>query len=603
MTAVDSALAGSAADGSAHGRLVRPGFAAHFALGALGLMLLLPFHVVDKAMPVPSFHAEALAAAMGLVAVSVLAVWPGRLLIPRVVWLPLGFVGLLLLQAALGMVAFHQQALLGALYLLWAGALMVLGAQLRAQLGLERVAVVLAWFLLAGAAISSLIGLAQYFETYGSLGRFIVVSSRARVWGNLAQPNHLADYLGMGLASILFLYASGRLRLVYVLPVGVLVVLVLSLTGSRAGVFYVAAMVLLALVLFVRERSAAHRRLLLLGLFAVAVYYLAPAVIAQLGVGPEGISAAERLRGNARFYEQRPRLWYVGWRLFEDAPLLGQGFRQYGFHYFLLNAELPAPRVLGFNDHAHNLVLNVMAEFGLAGLAVLLAGTLPWLYGLLRQRRDLALWWAVAVLAVIGLHSMVEYPLWYAFFLGPAALLLGLTEARTVEWKPAREGAARMRVLFAVMLLMGWFALVQVWRDYLVLEGFLAYRYRYLHATEDVDRRAREVLLDLHRTSLLSPLVELGLARSIRIDAQRLEDKLTVNARALRAYPISDVVYRQAMLLALRGDQAGAAAQWDRAVAAFPEDEKTSALVLRRRAEDGLEQLAPLVAHVAARGA
>ena len=588
----------AASPGAARRRLTRNDVALYGAVGALGLMLLLPFHVVDKSMPVPSFHAEALAATMGLLALSALLAWTGALVVPRLVWLPLGFVALVLIQLPLGMLAFPQQALLGSLYLLWAAALMVLGALLRRELGLERVAVPLAWFLLAGALISSLIGLAQYYESYGGLGRYIVVSSRNRVWANLAQANHLADYLGMGLASIAFLYASARLRLVYMVPAATLVVLVLALTGSRAGILYLAAMVVLAVVLYLGQRSAAHRRLVLFTLASVLAYYVAPELLTQLGGGPEGISAVERLRASAQFYEQRPRLWYVGWRLFLDAPLFGQGFRQYGYHYFLLNAQLPPPRVLGFNDHAHNLVLNVMAEFGLVGLTLLLAGTGAWLLGLTRQPRSLALWWAIAVLAVIGLHSMVEYPLWYAFFLGPAALLLGLTEAHTVEWRIV----GRVRGLIAAMLLLGWLGLGQIWRDYLELHGFLAYRFRYLHASEEVNRRAKEALLDLHGKSLLAPIVELGLARSIQIDAQRLQDKLAVNTRAMQVYPISDVAYRQAMLLALAGEAEQACQQWDRAAAAFPEDEVDSALVLRRRLEDGLGALARLRACVAARG-
>jgi O-antigen ligase len=580
-------------------RLTRRDLVLYAALGALGLMLLLPFHVVDKAMPVPSFHAEALAAAMGLLALTALIAWADALVLPRIVWLPLGFVVLLLIQLALGMLAFPQQALLGCLYLLWAAGLMVLGGLLRRELGLERTAVALAWFLLAGASISCVIGISQYYETYGTLGRYMVVSSRHRVWANLAQANHLADYLGMGLASIAFLYATGRLRLVYTVAAGALVVLVLALTGSRAGILYVAALLVLALLLYFTRRTAAHRRLLLFAVCSVVGYYVEPIVLAQWGVGPPGISAFERLQASAQFYEQRPRLWYVGWRLFLDAPLLGQGFRQYGYHYFLLNPDLPAPRVVGFNDHAHNLVLNVMAEFGLAGLALLLAGVVPWLLGLARQPRGLALWWAVTVLAVIGLHSMLEYPLWYAFFLGPAALLLGLTEVRTVEWRPA---SGRARGWVAAMLILGWLGLGQLWRDYLELEGFLAYRYRYLHASEEVNRRAKEALLGLHGKSLLAPIVELGLARSIPVSADRLEAKLAVNTRAMQVYPISDVTYRQAMLLTLSGDAAAGCRQWARAAAAFPEDEDESALVLRRRIEDGLAALAPLQACVAARG-
>jgi hypothetical protein len=359
-------------------------------------------------------------------------------------------------------------------------------------------------------------------------------------------------------------------------------------------------MVILAVVAFLGPRAHGHRRLLLFTLCSVLAYYLVPAAVAQLGVGPDGVSALERLKASAYFYEQRPRLWYVGWLLFQEAPLLGQGFRQFGFHYFLENAALPEPRVTGFNDHAHNLVLNVMAEFGLPGLALLVAGIAGWLPGLWRQPRSLALWWAVAVLAVIGLHSMVEYPLWYTFFLGPAALILGLTDVHTVEWRA--RSARVVRLMAGSMLVLGWIALSQLWRDYLELEGFLAFRYRYLHATEEVNRQARDALLDLHRKSLLSPLVELGLARSVHVSSERLQDKLAVNARAMRVFPISDVVYRQAMLLALAGDAAGARAQWDRAVAAFPEDESTSALVLGRRVEDGLAQLAPLLSHVTARG-
>jgi hypothetical protein len=202
---------------------------------------------------------------------------------------------------------------------------------------------------------------------------------------------------------------------------------------------------------------------------------------------------------------------------------------------------------------------------------------------------------------VIGLHSMVEYPLWYAFFLGPAALLLGLADVHTVEWRAA-AGIGRMRALLVSMLVLGWLALGQVWRDYLELEGFLAFRYRYLHATEEVNERAKQALVDLHRTSLLSPLVELGLARSIHVSTDRLQDKLTVNARAMRAFPISDVVYREAMLLAMAGDADGAQRQWMRAVAAFPGDEASSALVLRRRVEDGVAELEGLRAFVAARG-
>ena len=130
----------------------------------------------------------------------------------------------------------------------------------------------------------------------------------------------------------------------------------------------------------------------------------------------------------------------------------------------------------------------------------------------------------------------------------------------------------------------------------LLLENFLAFRYRYLDATQELDRQAREMLLELHRTSLLAPWVELGLARTIHVSQDRLADKLAVNTRAMQVFPIDDVVYRQAMLLALAGEEAQAQRQWERAVAAFPALRSSAVLVLRRRVEDGARALAPLLA-------
>ena len=88
-----------------------------------------------------------------------------------------------------------------------------------------------------------------------------------------------------------------------------------------------------------------------------------------------------------------------------------------------------------------------------------------------------------------------------------------------------------------------------------------------MHASEELNKQAADMLVELDRTSLLSPWVELGLARTIHVSTDGLADKLAVNSQAMRAFPIDDVVYRQAMLLALAGEDAAARRQWERAVA------------------------------------
>lgn len=566
------------------------------SLWAVGLMLTLPFLVPFKAPPVPSFHAEAIAALFGLLALSVLPAYAGRLELPRVALLPLALIGLIVLQLLMGRLAYHQVGLLGALYLLWATGLIMLGGLFRRELGLERIAVTLSWFLVAGALISALIGWAQHIDST-ALGRFMMPrSGDARVWANLGQANQLGDYLTLGLASVVYLYATGRLRLVWAVPATIALCYILSLTGSRTGWAYLAGLIALSGVFWFLDRSTANRRAVLLCCFALATCAVVPWLAGHLG-GEAGLpTAASRLGTDAISSDERPRMWKAALLMFLDSPLLGVGFRQFGWHHFMLNGEMSSPRVLGFTDHPHNLPLGVLAELGLAGFGLLAGFAVLWVAGLVRQTRTPAHWWIWALALVLTTHSMLEYPFWYTFFLGIAAIVLGLGEPRRIKLQLGQNGRSG-RVLVWALLAMGWFVTVNLARDYLVLENFLAFRYRYMHATAEVNRRAKETLLEIHRGSLLAPYVELGLARTISVDGDRLEEKLAVNGRAMRLFPIDDVTYRQAMLLALRGDQAAAQRQWDLAVASFPEEQDVAALVVKRRVDDGLAELRPLLEH------
>jgi Virulence factor membrane-bound polymerase, C-terminal len=230
----------------------------------------------------------------------------------------------------------------------------------------------------------------------------------------------------------------------------------------------------------------------------------------------------------------------------------------------------------------------------LVGLALLGVFAALWIVGLARQPRTSAHWWLWALTTVLAVHSMLEYPLWYTFFLGVAAVVLGLGEQRGIALQLGHEGRGG-RLLLVGLLLLGWLATAELVRDYLVLENFLAFRYRYIHASTAVNRQAKEVLLDIHRSSLLAQYVELGLARTISVDPDHLADKLAVNGRAMRLFPIDDVAYRQAMLLALHGEQSAAQRQWDLAVASYPELRSDALLVVKRRVEDGLTDLRPLL--------
>jgi len=107
-----------------------------------------------------------------------------------------------------------------------------------------------------------------------------------------------------------------------------------------------------------------------------------------------------------------------------ERPWTGWGLGELDYaHYATL---YPGERFCLILDNAHNLVLHAAVELGtpfallmvVAALAVLVIGR-PW------RERDPARLLGWAVLAVIMLHSMVEYPLWYGPF--QLAVLLAAT--------------------------------------------------------------------------------------------------------------------------------------------------------------------------------
>ena len=65
--------------------------------------------------------------------------------------------------------------------------------------------------------------------------------------------------------------------------------------------------------------------------------------------------------------------------------------------------------------------------------------------------------------------------------------------------------------------------------------------------------RVRDSLKEIEGHSLLEPYVELGLAIAEPLSRERLQEKLARNSRALRFAPTREIVYRQAVLLALAG--------------------------------------------------
>ena len=572
--------------------------AAHLSLAAIGLMWTLPFLQPYHHFPLASFYSEWLALALGLGALAWLAraaSWQGSAL-PLALIPLLGFILLLVVQLALGKVAYGGQALVAALYIAWAVLLVVLAAGLRRALGLEGIATVLAWFLAVGGVVGAVLALLQNYQVSG-LESLIFPKRRAQVYGNLAQNNHFAAYCTLALASLAYLYASRRLHVAALAAGSLPLVVVIGLSGSRSSLLFLAFTLALAL-LYAWRRGTGGRRiagsvlLLIVAFVAIQLLGTVPGPVP----GAEGVASAEqtvleRLRSgegsaSAKSFDFRLQIARESWAMFMQAPWVGVGWGQFPWNDFEYRALHGRDIATWPFNHAHNIVLHLLAETGLAGLLLIAAAALLWLRGLRRAAIDLPHWWLAVLIGVIALHSLVEHPLWYAYFLGMAAVALGLLA--NGDFRPRLERAGPP--IAAVLVVAGAVYAVSLLDNYRQFERLFA-RGGAAPGTAEFNASVGRA----HREPALAPYAELAIATAMVLDAERVREKVAINGRVMRFAPISSVVYRHAILLALAGDGAGAERQLGRAASVYPHDLPATMRLLDEVALRHPSELAPLI--------
>jgi O-antigen ligase len=324
-----------------------------------------------------------------------------------------------------------------------------------------------AWLL--AALISSVVGLLQYFGHTQAFGIWVHATELGVAFGNLRQRNQFATLTSIGLLALLWQVAKSpqiqngtgltRGAALFVSAAAVLLALGNATSGSRTGFFQW----LLVVALTVAWAPRDQRRLLGTGFGALSVYLLAVAVLPALLELSSGI---ERTGLMARFQEEpgcasRRVLWANVLHLIAQKPLLGWGWGELDYAHFV--TLYPGERFCDILDNAHNLPLHLAVELGLPVAIVTCGGMLwfvvrnkPW------NETDPTRQMAWGVLAMIGLHSLLEYPLWYGPFQMAALLTLGLL-SRTFQ-SNCPLALARSSIIAIVIIAMTVFAAWDYWR-------------------------------------------------------------------------------------------------------------------------------------------
>ena len=287
----------------------------------------------------------------------------------------------------------------------------------------------LCWGLLLAGVLSLMVSLVQVFVPAWADGHVIARSGiPGRAVGNMRQPNHLASLLMWACVAAVYLADRGRFKAVggvFVLPAllfGLVFAVVLS--ASRTGV--IGVLVLAAWGALDRKLSRAAKLSLLATPVLLALSWWLLSVWAAHGA--HALGAESRLAEGAGS-PSRLAIIANAWELLKANPWLGVGWGDFNLAWSMT----PFPdRPIAFFDHTHNLVMQLAVELGLP-LSLLILGLLT--YSLWRAFAfshaasggdAVARRCAFMLVLMIGLHSLLEYPLWYAYFLLPTAFALGL---------------------------------------------------------------------------------------------------------------------------------------------------------------------------------
>lgn len=395
----------------------------------------------------------------------------------------------------------------------------------------------LAVTLTVGAFASAVVAFAQVFELWEHAAWINRMPQLRRPGGNVGQPNHLATLLLMGIVSLLFLYELRKLKALPSVLIFLVLGTALAASESRTGVL---SFLLLSGWWFAKNKRVRFR--------------LSPWVIALAGIGflaffwawPSIFSFIQQSTGVGAEVNTKAGLRLVVWPQLLEAltqrPWGGWGLGEVPEAH---NAVAHVHAVSEPFSYSHNIVLDLALGMGAPLTALLLLVTGVWLWRRVRAANQLLPWYCLAVALPVAVHSMLEFPFAYAYFLVPVMFALG-----ALEGMAGGKSVWHLGVRPAAVLLLG-LSLVAAWS---VVE--------YLRVEEDF-RVARFEALRLGQTpgDYQKPKVILLTQLGALLDGARISprpgmgpDELALSKQVALRFPWAATQNRHALTLALNGN-------------------------------------------------
>jgi hypothetical protein len=548
--------------------------------GALVLSFgwLLPIHY----LPWSSFHSDAWVAGILLVlsTVSLIKVrsqqpWPHfAIFVAALSLVPL-------IQLAAGQIRLAGTAWISSLYLFGFLLAILTGARWQSRRGNELTD---ALFLAIGAAVPVLVGmqLCQWLKvTEGCLCSndwVLPRISNSRISANLAQPNQLATLLLLGIVAYAWAWVRQTLNGLVVIFAIVLLLTGLALTESLTGVVSLSLLLLCTWY----WRRLLPPRLAPYVATALFLFFILMFVMQKFLTQWLLLDYASDFEARVKT-ASRLDMWPMFIRAAFEQPWLGYGWNQSLLAQVMTTTSQTTTRGVPseVTSYAHNLFIDLTLWLGIPLGLLASAAALAWLVRAashVQNSQDALL---VLAVMIMGVHAMLELPLYYAYFLLPLGLIVGMIDVRS-HHRPAFTTG--MQPVVCLWLVCSTLFVVAVKEYFVVEQSYSELRIEAARITSKSTRHPPDVLL-------LTQLRDLIILASLGPESNMTQEKIDWVTNVTLIYPSEHNLLKLATVLALNGRETQAIGWLNKLCNLYPGARCTKAQIEWGRLQNQFPQL------------
>ena len=446
-----------------------------------------------------------------------------------------------LIQYLGGELFFFDKALTSTLFVFGFWLSIVIGYNLSVEkLDRENIFTGFSIVLLLCGTLTGIIAICQWLTLDAYIPGMVNMQNAVRPYANFAQPNNMATFLVMSLLGCLYLYEKQKLKTWITCLCSLIMLLALALSQSRTS--WVACCCILIYGAYQQYKGFIRLKwyyaLAWFGLF-IGFILILPAVtqlIAQ--ITDANIAQTKDVIARATGDMSRLAIWEQMLHAIADRPWLGYGWNQTSVAYTLVSDHFQGPVWI---RSAHNFILDFMLWNGLLIGLPFLAYFGYWGYQLNKHVNSVESVIGILMIGAVLIHSMLEFPQYYAYFLLPVGFIIGLVQSQQANIKTITLSPNYMRVSYAISLIL----LILIVRDYSVMVPKLNQSMRHEQTPEKITNQDQIYLLEEFNRRI----AWIRMNPYTKLNTQQLEDikEIVLN------YPTQYDLIKYAKVLAFNG--------------------------------------------------